>query len=499
MTAHRADPIGVAALAAQPSDAQIRAQLELPTTELCLLGADDRTQPVDGLNRYGFPAFHHEELIQFSSCTLTVPDGVALATAQRFRAAALDEARENAWGAVENLRRKVVDGLAEALELPATMADEFMLCPSGTDAEFLPVAVALHARGRKVRNIYVGAREAGRGVPIAGSGCWPGERTALGHGVHAGDEIDGIGSDLVQVTDVDVRDARGRARRAFDVEAEVEAHVEDGLSDGSSVIVHAMEGSKTGLRFMPPDWVERFYQRAPDQFRVVVDAAQGRIDPQRVQEFLDAGASVMLTGSKAWCGPPFSGVLIPSTAMRADIRACDSLPAGLAQSFSRADLPVGMRSLCRDMLPANIGLLMRWLIALDEVRRYRAIPDHERTRLLHVVVNSLFAAIASQRNLELIPSPEGDRSILTFAVRSGRESYLGWHEMTELHRRASAAGVFLGQPVDIAPSSPPMLRAAIGTATISRLHNQSRPEQAAAESITNLVAVLADELQTIRA
>jgi hypothetical protein len=473
-------------------------QLTLPTASLLLLGADERTQPdADGLNHYGFPTHRDERLVQFSSCTASVPDGVALATAERCRSEALADAHADSAGAAMRLRQGVTAGLVEALRLPGALIGELMLCPSGTDAELVPLAVALHAHGRPVRNILVGGSEAGRGVPVAAAGRWPGSLTALGARVEAGSDIDGLGSDLVQVTDVDVRDARGRARRAFDVEAEVEAHVEAALSTDATVIVHAMEASKTGLRYLGPEWVRKAHGRAPDRLRVVVDAAQGRVGAARVGEFLAAGASVIVTGSKAWSGPPFCSALIPGDAMLRDMRGCDSLPAGLAKVFSETDLPASLRGRAATAAPVNVGLLLRWLIALDEVRRWAAIPQQHRGELRRSLVTGLRAAVSGEPALALLDSPAEDPTIMSFAVRAGG-SYADMATLTDVHRRAADAGVFLGQPVHLAPESPPMLRAAIGAATLSRLYDAGDPAELDVR-VRATLAQLIGELRTILA
>ena len=472
----------------------IVAQLDTPTPLALLLGADARSQPVDGLNQYGFPPFRFERLVQFSSCTLTIPDGVAIAAVDRHRRAALDLARRDPDAAADALRSQIVDGLAEALELPAEQVDKAVLCPSGTEAELLPVAVALNALGRPVHNIFVGAREAGRGVPVAGAGRWPVARTALGHVVEPGDEVPGLGADLITVTDVDVRDVRGRARRAFDVEAEVEAHVEAALADGCSVIVHPMECSKTGLRYLSPQWVRTWQSRAPQHLRVVVDAAQGRVTADRVRDYLGAGASVLLTGSKAWCGPPFSAVLVPGQPMYDDLLSCDGLPAGLTSVFTRTDFSPATRNLCAGLAPANIGLLLRWLVALDELRRRREIPAAQRSGLRAATTRALITALRGHGSFDVMPSLQHDPTIVTFAVRTGADAYADLEQLMDLHRRAADAGAYLGQPVDIAAESPPVLRAAVGAATISRLHDSADAGEIQ-RIVTSTVDVLAEVLR----
>ena len=446
--------------------------LQRPIEELLLVGADDRQVPVNGRNRYGFPIADLTPHFRGSSCTTTPPDAIALGDAARWR----DDLVEtiNAAGSfpsTDALRAPAVAGILDLLGLSQRHEANVVLTPSGTDSELFMTALSLGGHERRLRNILVGSAEAGSGTKCAASGRAFSQRTPFAACVELNSAIDGLAVDRVSVVDIELRDHRGRARRPFDVEAEIEAHVEHALESGERVLVHAMAGSKTGICQISPAWVQTWRSRYPEALRVVVDAAQVRISNSELRAYLRAGASVSLTGSKSLSAAPFCGALILDTASLEDARNLveggEHLAQGLRNYFSAADLPIGLVGLIRDLEPVDLGLLARWAVARAETRRRLLVPAIDREDLTIRLHDELVLG------LDTIPGvcvfPTSSPSIVAFSLLNARSEIMGKDALRDAYSTLVAEpGVHIGQPVELVPHGPAVLRFAIGSATITR-------------------------------
>jgi hypothetical protein len=447
--------------------------LRRPPEELLAVGGDGRQVPRAGRNTYGFALCDLAPVVRGSSCTATPPDAIALADADRWRTATL--AGIEATGALPTadiLRAGVVDRLVARLALEGAGDERVLLTPSGTDAEVLVAALVLAAQGRRVRNILVGAAEAGSGTRLAAAGRQFSTRAPFRPSVVPGATIAGFDADAITIVDVELRDARGRVRRAFDVEAEVEAHVEDAIERDEQVVVHAMAASKTGVHQLDPDWVRLWRERYPDRLRVVVDAAQGRCTPAGIRAYMSAGAGVSITGSKALCGPPFCGALLLDDALIGDARAAlergVTVPSGLADMVSAVDVPAALRALFPPLQRANLGLVARWTVALDEADRFSRVPLLDRDLFVSEALANLRNGLGSMDRIRPLSS-EPSSTILSFVLLDAVGEPLPKDVVVEIYEAlVSRPGVQIGQPVQIAASGATALRFAIGATTVTR-------------------------------
>ena len=74
----------------------------------------------------------------------------------------------------------------------------------------------------------------------------------------------------------------------------------------------------------------------------MIDACQGRFDTQWLYYQMGQNALVLITGSKFYRGPPFSGaVLVPSDIMSQLVKIQDSakIPRGLNTFVGKAEIP----------------------------------------------------------------------------------------------------------------------------------------------------------------
>ena len=132
----------------------------------------------------------------------------------------------------------------------------------------------------------------------------------------------------------------GEIRAAADIDAVVQDAVDRLASRGSPVLLQAMDCSKLGWRAPSDRLLQDIAARWPDQVQIVIDACQMRLSRRRIacvsrlRRFM-----VLLTGSKYFTGPPFSGALLVPPALARRIAATDLDLAGLRAYNSASDWP----------------------------------------------------------------------------------------------------------------------------------------------------------------
>ena len=379
-------------------------------------GGDSRMaiDPHTGLNKYLCPVTPHRDMVCASSCTASPISArgfnaaanaffdIDRAPSSRLRASRLTTLNEQIKGRL--LQYFGIDGSAEVV-----------LCPSGTDA-LLTTAMLIGAeRPREAMTaILPSAAETGTGVPLAAV-C------RVFDGPNSGKPL----TDCVGTTvEIPLRSADGSPRD--------EDEVNDAFADATATatgraVVYLTHGTKTGLiaPATPP--------RGAD---VIVDACQARIEPETVAGYIRQGWPVVVTGSKFFGGPAFSGVVL----------------------FPRARLPAANRhSLLSIQHNAHLGTALRWAAAMVMIDAFEPVAAG-MAAVLSERAATIKRALAS--NSALVPigglPPRGSGwadqpSIFTFGVRDGTDGgrLLSAVELRPLHERLARRAVLLGQPVGL--------------------------------------------------
>ena len=117
-----------------------------------------------------------------------------------------------------------------------------------------------------------------------------------------------------------------------------------------------------------------------------------------------AGIMVLVTGSKFFTGPPFSGALLVPAGLSKTLDAIADIAPGLREYSSRSDWPMNWPAL-RSRFPvrANFGQWLRWEAALEEIRAYHAVPDEFRLSALTTFGKGVEQIIAASPSLRLLP------------------------------------------------------------------------------------------------
>mmetsp|Transcript_58761 Transcript_58761/g.135525 ORF Transcript_58761/g.135525 Transcript_58761/m.135525 type:complete len:651 (-) Transcript_58761:250-2202(-) len=368
-------------------------------------GGDDRLaiNPKTGMNKYNTPLAPVEGSIRRSSCTSNVPSKFAFDQGKRTVRMLLDASGDQK-SIYTNLARKIRMHLCSVWGYrPDSSA--INLCPSGTDAEFIPLLLAL---GRAITNppqegaggvftVIAAAGEVGSGTVNAAMGRHFGTVAPNVGPVREGDNLfdwEGVGVRPVASTQILLRDYKTGALKAPGMaDAEVENVVTEALTSlGYGVcVVHIVIGTKTGHQLPSISCVNRLVRQFGRRVVPVVDACQGRLQEGSVQDFLDNEMCVLCTGSKFYGGPPFSGAALISNNHAHELETMLATSDQFRRLVETSKLAEYFDApLMSDMLPGVTkaiqqsreptlstvrAVCLRWTLALHEIERYHAIPQ----------------------------------------------------------------------------------------------------------------------------
>lgn len=377
----------------------------VPAEVLIASGGDGR-QMIDwhtGVNAYGISPSPTPWVGMFGSCTASSPTTrgfeAAMGQQRRLVEAALDDRLDvTVEQDTTRMRRTLLAALGVRDEA------DVVFTPSGTDAEMVALQVAL-AADRPVHNIVVGQHEIGSGSVDAAVGRHFSHRLPSGRPSDAGALIAGMGEGDVCTTHVDLRDERGHMLPPEAVESAVQRAI-DARADGYHTLVHVVEGSKTGIRLPRHETVRRWQHEYGAGLDVVVDAAQMRIDQHTAAAYAGSGCLVIVTGSKFFGGPPFSGAVIIPADPAERLKRGRQLPDGLGDYLTRAQVPAHLSDLYAVARPGlNAGLMLRWEAALAEMRSFHNVSPEIRDEVLRLLVSGLRNVISSSPHVTVVESP----------------------------------------------------------------------------------------------
>ncbi|MDO9106225.1 MAG: hypothetical protein Q7U57_14835 [Methylovulum sp.] len=332
----------------------------LPSTaQLLTAGGDARIalDAVTGLNAYGCSPYPEPELLAYGSSTASVISPEGYGYAQRMRQRLLHALGSASAATVYALElRRIRAELRDLCALPDNT--EIIFSPSGTDAHSVAAQYTGSGTTSPARIVMIDANETGRGVRAA----LDGSRLTVASG-HPAPEI----------VAVSVRLADGSTRPATDIDADVSELVSIAAKANRRVLLILVDQSKTGLLAPSLHCVLALQRQYPHNIDMLVDACQFRIAQPTLRAYLQQGFIVALTGSKFLSGPSFSAALLvpPQTAHQLALRP---FPNALSASSSKSDWPANWTTTAHDAQTSAFGLLLRWEIAAQELRAFRAIP-----------------------------------------------------------------------------------------------------------------------------
>jgi hypothetical protein len=422
-------------------------ELFAPLDRLLSGGGDPRLRvdPASGRNEYGCQPAPCPDTLSFASSTAT-------SVSRR----AYDRAAD---ALVSLMRSAIAVGLEAAFDMRIeAMRDELKVClglshagvdvvfsPSGTDAQLQALFLTRALLGPELTTVIVAADQTGSGTANTARGCHFSDATANGDWVRKGEPVAGL---VRAVSSVALRlfDQTGDFRPQAETDLEVLGALETSVANGSNVLLQIMDASKLGWRAPSDRCLDEIARRWPDRVRIVVDACQMRLGRPRLRKYLDRGYLVIVTGSKFFTGPPFSGALLVPADLSKAFEAMPEIASGLQGYSSRSDWPRNWQAL-RSRFPVreNFGQWLRWEAALEEIRAYHEVPDEFRRSALTIFGGKVERIIAASPSLGLLPAQPGDedrsvddeelaqRTIFPFVIRRG-DGVLSLDACKKIHR-----------------------------------------------------------------
>jgi hypothetical protein len=358
-------------------------QLALPIERMLVLGGDHRllVDQDTQLNGYGCRPFPRPEAITFSSSTATSISKYAYDRVEKRRQQFISEAiASSIHSAVANFAQEVRDGICRQLGIGSGLT-EVVITASGTDSFLIAQGLTRLLSDSPITTLIVGVEESGSGVKLALQERHFADDTALSDSVHKG-QLLSTGSNRERQIDIPVRDKSGRAVPIEVLDNQVRNLVAANAEAGNYVILHAMNHSKLGYSGPSRALLIELKQKFGSKVCVVVDACQMRLDREEIIEYLKHQMIVIVTGSKFFTGPPFSGaILIPEQIVLNILENGAKFDTGFNAYCAKEDLPQRLRTILRgESKNFNLGSIFRWSAAISEMERYYEIPPVVRVR-----------------------------------------------------------------------------------------------------------------------
>jgi len=374
-----------------------------PLDTLLVSGGDPRlTLDKDRVNAYGCAASPEPEIWNFASSTASTIsqaayDRAALAREELMHKCLFDEVEVAFDARCEGMREE----LRGHLQLSPRV--DIVFSPSGTDSQLHALFLARAVLGAPPVTIVVGADQTGSGTAHTAGGRHFSTLTASGLAVRKDGAVAGLAGDSIAVPLRDLA-APGIAMRA-DADAAVMRAVEDSLAQGRCVLLHVMDSSKLGWRAPSAACLDEIARRWPRKVQVVVDACQARLGRRRLRSYLDRGYMVLMTGSKFFGGPAFSGALLVPKGLSRSIDRIGAIAPGIFDYAGRSDWPMAWTALrSRFERRPNFGQWLRWEAALAEIGSYYAVPGAFRARALAELAAGIDSMIALSPSLQAVPN-----------------------------------------------------------------------------------------------
>ncbi len=338
--------------------------------------------------------------------------------------------------------------------------------PSGSDMMYLPIIFQAMLNPEKpIVNIVTCPEELGSGSKAAAEGLYYSDWNQYGEKIPNKHNIS---------NKLDLKVHFLAAREESGSISDRRQDIRDIIAQypGSPIIGNLVFGSKSGIK----DDLDII-----DEFREgviwVVDMCQFRTDRTLINQLINKNVMLMVTGSKFYQAPPFCGALLVPKIWTEQLIGLDAeIVKDFDTLFSAYDFVPALSNV-RKHLPKfkNIGLRMRWEVAIREMEAYLAIPQQETNDFIRRWNQVVIGRLALSDYFKLMPNIElTNDSIISFMVFSNGKALnneelkrlfdylvLSEHEGLEGYNR-----IFLGQPVQYGDSS--FIRLAIGSYSVRK-------------------------------
>jgi hypothetical protein len=414
-------------------------------------GKDDRLKILEnGMTKYGCKPKPYPHL-SYSSCTASTISLEAYTYLKNYFNDGIFD-RNKYIEEFQNIRddiRKII-GLKDEVDI--------CLANSGTDLEILPYMFI--PKNSDVINIVIAPNEVGSGTSLAVEGRVFSNVNDK-YRYRKGDLLEGFDKFNIKVFNLSVRDERGQSISDKELLNQIDKILKN--NKNKYKIVHCVYHSKTGLiKPIPEDLLNL---NLDEKTIVIIDACQFRISREKVNDLLDRGCMVFITGSKFFAGPTFSAAaLIPSNLR--DIAAYNKdVPKGINFLFGREFFPKRWKSVENFEYSNSIGLLLRWRAAIFEMQLFNSIAKDRIMETIKIFNKSVKKVIEDFKDFIIYSDISDDNemdynllmsnTILTFGfkdksidIEKAKDIYKKLISNEWLNKKYPYS-VHLGQPVKI--------------------------------------------------
>jgi len=367
--------------------------------------------------------------------------------------------------------------LLKFLDLPEGTA--IILVPSGSDAEYLPVAIARSLNPKKkIVNIVTQLNEIGAGSAPAAGGQYFSTCTPLVERVTVGSYLDGF--DSIGTCLIDAREKNGEVIDASKITKQISA---EAIEKGIYPIIHGVFGGKTGIcdNNMPSSL------NAGDNSLGVIDACQGRFTKEELHQWLNQDSLVIFTASKFYQAPPFCGaIIIPK---RVAEKLTHSQPPiemlssnGIGGFITDKELPIAFKKwfpFLSNTSNNNLGLALRWEAGLASMEAISSIDEDQKQIAVTRWVKSIEDMVNGEAFLDTWCI---EKSIVSVRIAKNN-GWLNMEEARDLYRWMSmdvssivehtsideqivlSIPAYIGQPVNVSESHA-IVRIALGVESL---------------------------------
>ena len=233
---------------------------------------------------------------------------------------------------------------------------------------------------------------------------------------------------------LELRDPEGAPLSSESVDEQALDFAVRALSEGETLLVHALDISRTGLSGVSRAAAEAIYRSARGRALILRDASEFRARPADLAADLERGLMVLVSGARFMGGPaPCAALVVPPQLARALDEAEPLFDPDV--SPARFDAPASLRRLFADGFDAlmNVGLGLRWTGALADMDRYFATPEQTRDRILDAFGRRARAMAARREFVDVEPRSIDDDDPLRASIvalfprdpRGGRVGAIG--------------------------------------------------------------------------
>ncbi|WP_372794329.1 hypothetical protein [Lutibacter sp.] len=376
--------------------------LAKPTEYLLMSGGDLRLNidEFELLNKYGCRPFPRPDAFTFASSTATSVSNFAFDKTDKVRNILIQNSLKNGFKKTTiEFSELLKNNLRKALKIDEEC--QIIFSSSGTDSALQIAAITQIISDKEITHVLVASEETGSGVPAALKGMHFENNTALNYPVIKGDKIEGFRD--INLIEISLRDENGDLKSSLQLDKEVFTAISKTNELGRHIVLHAMDQSKLGYQSPSKEMIQSLNKLKNLSMQIIVDGAQLRLDPRDIQNYLNKGFIVSITGSKYFTGPPYSGALIvPKNVSKSIDSVKNTLPKGLTNYYNHSDWPISW--FCsKDLSDGfNYGSYMRWNAAIVEMDRYYKTPILYRNLGIEMFCNFVEDSIKEASFLEPI-------------------------------------------------------------------------------------------------